>query len=47
MSLSLVNAVNFDIPSGYQQKSSSVSMTELENDVGDYIIIADGDLYKL
>jgi len=43
MSLSLVNAVNFDIPSGYQQKSSTVNMAELENNVGDYIIIADGD----
>ena len=43
MSLSLVSAVNFDIPLGYQQKSSSVSRTELENDVGDYIIVVDGD----
>ncbi len=41
MSLSLVNAVNFDIPSDYQQKSSSVSMTELENDRGDYISYED------
>ena len=31
----------FDIPSDYQQKSSSVSMTELENDRVDYISYED------
>lgn len=43
MTLTFVNAATFDIPSGYQQVSSSVRMTELENNAGDYIIVADGD----
>ncbi|RAP49631.1 MAG: hypothetical protein BZ138_07495 [Methanosphaera sp. rholeuAM270] len=50
MSLSIVNAVNFDIPSGYQQISSTTTMTELKNNAGESIIIADGnymDIYDL
>lgn len=43
LSLSLVSAIEFNIPSGYRQISSTTSTVELENNVGDYIIITDGD----
>lgn len=43
ISLSFVSAIHFDIPLGYHQTSSRAGTIELENELGDHILVAADD----